>query len=139
MVLIVQAVCGSAEAEPRRAVRRRGEGRRVAQVAGNPVAGHGAHGGARGGELVVHRREVGAAVHPGEVGRGARVALVVARRLAVGHGVRALHAGGRGGRQRVGERGDGGRAPDRHRGRAAAHSREGGARRRRELPAGTAL
>lgn len=139
MVLIVQAVRGAAEAEPRRSVRRRGEGGRGAQVAGYPVAAHGAHGGARGGQLVVHRRKVGAAVHPGEVGRRARVALVVARRLGVGHGVRALHAGGGGGRQRVRERGDGGRAPDRHRRCAAAHGREGGARRRRELPAGSAL
>lgn len=112
-------------------------------MAGHPVAAHGAHGGARGGELVVHRRKVGAAVHPGEVGRGARVALVVARRLAVGHRVGALHAGGGGGGQRVRQRGDGGRAPDRHRRRAAAaaaaHSRERGARRRRELAAGPAL
>ena len=115
-------------------------------MAGHPVAAHGAHGGARGGELVVHRRKVGAAVHPAEVGRGARVALVVARRLAVGHRVGALHAGGGGGGQRVGQRGDGGRAPDGHRRRAAAaaaaaaaHSRERGARRRRELAAGPAL
>lgn len=87
----------------------------------------------------MHRRKVGAAVHPGEVGRGARVALVIARRLGVCHGIRALHAGGGGGRQRIGERGDGGRAPYRHRRRAAAYSRERGARGRRELPAGSAL
>lgn len=143
MVLIVQAVRSAAEAEPRRSVRRRGQGGRGAQVAGHPVAAHGAHGGARGGELMVHRRKVGAAVHPGEVGRGSRVALVVPRRLGVGHGVGALHAGGGGGRQRVGERGDGSRAPDGD-GRsaaaaAAAHGREGGGRGRRELPTGSAL
>lgn len=139
LLLIVQAVCGAAEAEPRRSVRRRGEGRRGAEVAGDPAAAHGAHGGAGGGELVVHRRKVRATVHPGEVGRGARVALVVARCLGVGHGVGALHAGGGGGRQRVGQRGDGGRAPDRHRRRAAAHGRQGGGGGRRELSAGSAL
>ena len=137
LVLIVQAVRGAAEAEARRSVRRRGEGGGRAQVAGRAVAAHGAHSGAR--ELVVHRRQVGAAVHAGEVGRGARVALVVARRLRVGHGVGALHAGGGGGGERVGERGDGGRAPDRHRRRAAAHSRERGAGGRRKLAAGSAL
>lgn len=142
MVLIVQTV--PAEPQPRGPVRRRGQGGRGAQVVGHPVVAHGAHGGACGGQLVVHGRKVGAAVHPGEVGRGARVALVVGRRLAVGHWVRALHAGGGGrGRQRVGERGNGRGAPDgngrRAAAAAAAHRRERGAGRRGELPAGSAL
>lgn len=147
MVLIVQAV--PAESQPRSPVCRRGEGGRGAQVVGHPVVAHGTHGGARGGQLVVHGRKVGAAVHPGEVGRGARVALVVGRRLAVGHWIRALHAGGGGGRrgrQRVGERGNGRGAPDGNGRRAAAaaaaavaHGREGGAGWRAELPAGSAL
>lgn len=101
MVLVVQAVCRATEPEPRWSIRRGGEGRRRAQVARHPVAAHGAHGRACGGELVVHGRKVGAAVHPRKVGRGARVTLVVARRLGVSHGVRALHAGGGGGRQWV--------------------------------------
>lgn len=139
LLLVVQAVRRAAEAQPRRAVRRRGERRRRAQVARDhppaaAAAAHGAHGGA--GELVVHRRDVGAAVQTGEVGGGGRVALVV------GHGVGALHAGGRG--QGVGEGGDGGRAPDgggRHRRcrRAAARGGESGAGGRRELTAGAAL
>lgn len=143
MVLIVQAV--PAEAQPRSPVGRRGEGGRGAQVVGHAGVAHGAHGGACGGQLVVHGRKVGAAVHPGEVGRGARVALVVGRRLAVGHWVRALHAGGGGGRgrERVGERGNGRGAPDgdgrRAAAAAAAHRRERGAGRRGELPAGSAL
>lgn len=141
LVLIVQAV--PAETQPRGTVRGRGEGGRVAQMVGHAVVAHGAHGGARGRQLVVHGRKVGAAVHAGEVGRGARVALVVGRRLAVGHWIRALHAGGGGGRQRVGERGYGRGAPDgngrRAAAAAAAHGRERGAGRRGELPAGSAL
>lgn len=114
-------------------------------MVGHPGVAHGAHGGACGRQLVVHGRKVGAAVHPGEVGRGARVALVVGRGLAVGHRVRALHAGGGGGggRERVGERGNGRGAPDgdgrRAAAAAAAHGRERGAGRRGELPAGPAL
>lgn len=49
LVLIVQTVCSSGEAEPRRSVRRRGEGGRRAQVARYPVAAHWAHGGTRRG------------------------------------------------------------------------------------------
>lgn len=67
----------------------------------------------------VHRRQVGAAVHAAEVGAGRRrVALAVAWRLVVGHGVGggsggrarhgALHAGGVGRRARLGQRGHGG-------------------------------
>lgn len=67
----------------------------------------------------VHGGQVGAAVHAAEVraGRGG-VALAVARRLVVGHGVgggggggaghRALHAGGVGRGSGLGERGHGG-------------------------------
>lgn len=87
MVLIVQTVRSTGEAEPRRSIRRRGQRRGRTQVAGHSAATHGAHGGASGGQLMVHWRQVGAAVHPGEVGRGTRVALVVARRLGVGHRV----------------------------------------------------
>lgn len=82
----------------------------------------------------MHGGKVGAAVQAGEVGGGARVALAVGRGLAVGHGVGggALHAGGGGGRQRVWQRGDGGRAPDGHRGAGGAGAGgDGGARRRR--------
>lgn len=88
LVLVVQTV--AAETESRRSVRRRGERGGRVQVAGHAAAIHGIHGGARcgsGGKLMVHRREVGAAVHPGEVRGGARVSLVVARGLAVGHGI----------------------------------------------------
>lgn len=97
--------------------------RRLADVVVR-VARHG--GGRHGAELVgvvvrVHGRQVGSAVHAAEVraGRGG-VALPVARRLVVGHGVggggggggarhRALHAGRVGRRPRLGERGRGGR------------------------------
>ena len=96
------------------------------------VSRHG--GGGHGAELVgvvvrVHRGQVRAAVHPAEVGAGwGRVALAVAGRLVVGHGVRgagcagngALHAGGVGGGHGLGQGGRGsrggawgdGRAPD---------------------------
>lgn len=94
--------------------------RRLADVVVR-VAGHG--GGRHGAQLVgvvvgVHGRQVGATVYAAEVGAGgARVALAVARRLVVGHGVggggggRArhgpLHAGGVGRGSRLGKRGDG--------------------------------
>lgn len=96
------------------------------------VSGHG--GGRHGAELVwvvvrVHRGQVGATVHPTEVGAGwGRVALAVTGWLVVGHGVRgacragdgALHAGGvgRGHGLGQGDRGSrcrawrDGRAPD---------------------------
>lgn len=99
------------------------------------VARH--RGGTHGAELVrmvvgMHGRQVGAAIHAPEVGRGGRrgVALAVPPALAVGHGVGGgggrgggagpLHAGGGGRRQRLGHRHprgrragrDGSRAPD---------------------------
>lgn len=98
--------------------------RRLADVVVR-VAGHGR--GRHGAQLVgvvvgVHGRQVGAAVHAAEVGAGGGgVALAVARRLVVRHGVgggggsggggRArhgtLHAGGVGRGSRLGQRGHG--------------------------------
>lgn len=70
----------------------------------------------------MHGGQVGAAVQASEVGGRGAVALAVGRRLRVGHGVGggALHAGRGGGRQRVGQRRDGRRAPDGHSGAGAA-------------------
>lgn len=140
LVLIIQAVRRGVEAQAGRPVALAGQGRRgLVQVARHRVRAHRAEGGAGPRQLVVHRGEVRAAVHAAEVRRRASVALAVAGRLRVRHGVGALHARRRG-RQGVRERRDGGRAPDGHRRGAGGDGRDrGGAGGGRELAAGAAL
>lgn len=69
-------------------------------MTGDSVAAHGAQSGSWPGQLMVHGRQVRAAVHAPKVGCGTSVALAVSRRLSIGHGVGSLHAGG-GGREWV--------------------------------------
>lgn len=98
LVLIIQAVRRGVEAQTGRPVALAGQGRRgLVQVARHRVRAHRAEGGAGPRQLVVHRGEVRAAVHAAEVGGRAGVALAVAGRLRVRHGVGALHARRRGG------------------------------------------
>lgn len=141
LVLVIQAVRRGVEAEAGRAVALCGEGRRgLVQVARDRVCAHRAESRAGARQLVVHGGEVRPAVHAAEVGRRPGVALAVARRLGVGHGIGPLHAGGGGGRERVRQWRDGRRAPDGHRGGAGGDGGDrGGAGGRRELAAGPAL
>lgn len=140
LVLVIQAVRRGVEAQAGRPVALRGQRRGgLVQVARDRVRAHRTEGRARARQLVVHGGEVGAAVHAPEIGRGSGVALAVARGLGVGHGVGPLHARGGGG-QRVGQGGDGRRAPYGHRGSAGGDGGDrGGAGGGRELAAGAAL
>lgn len=97
LVLVIQAFRGGVEAQAGRPISLGGQGRRgLVQVARDGVRAHGAESGAGARQLVVHGGEVRAAVHSAEVGRGAGVALAVARGLRVRHGIGPLHARGRG-------------------------------------------
>lgn len=140
LVLIIQAVCGRVEPQSRGPVSLSREGRRgLVQMARYCVCAHGTECRTRARQLVMHRSKVRAAVHAAKVRRGAGIALAVARGLSVGHRIRSLHARRRG-RERVGQRRDGRRAPDGHRRGAGRDSGHGGrAGRRGELAAGPAL
>lgn len=88
LVLIIQAIRGGVEAEPRGTVTLCGKRRgRLVQVTGDSVAAHGAQSGSWPGQLMMHGRQVRAAVHAPKVGCGTGVALAVSRRLSVGHWV----------------------------------------------------